>query len=94
MSLAINDCSEYIAIMASLTIRKLDDQIKQLLRVRAAMVGRSMEEEARAIITGAVGGMTGPELLATVDEVFGRERGVDLSLPVRGWGRPPADFTE
>jgi plasmid stability protein len=36
--------------MASITIRKLDDRVKEALRVRAAMNGRSMEEEARVII--------------------------------------------
>jgi phosphopantothenoylcysteine decarboxylase/phosphopantothenate--cysteine ligase len=35
--------------MASITIRKLDDGVKERLRVRAAKAGRSMEEEARAI---------------------------------------------
>ena len=36
--------------MASLTIRNLDDAIKQRLRVQAAHHGRSMEEEAREIL--------------------------------------------
>jgi antitoxin FitA len=40
--------------MASLTIRKLDDSVKAKLRVRAAENGRSMEEEARAILETAV----------------------------------------
>ncbi|MFM7341316.1 MAG: FitA-like ribbon-helix-helix domain-containing protein, partial [Betaproteobacteria bacterium] len=35
--------------MASITIRNLDDAIKQGLRVRAAERGHSMEEEARDI---------------------------------------------
>jgi plasmid stability protein len=33
--------------MASITIRNLDDDVKQRLRIRAAEHGRSMEEEAR-----------------------------------------------
>lgn len=33
--------------MASLTIRQIDDSIKNRLRQRAAANGRSMEEEAR-----------------------------------------------
>ncbi len=37
--------------MASLTIRQLDDSIKQKLRLQAAQNGRSMEAEARAIFT-------------------------------------------
>ena len=40
--------------MAALTIRNLPDEIRTRLRVRASKNGRSMEAEARAIITGAV----------------------------------------
>jgi len=36
--------------MASITIRQLDDDLKQRLRLRAARNGRSMEEEARIIL--------------------------------------------
>lgn len=38
----------------TLTIRKLDARVKQLLRVRAATHGRAMEAEARDILTKAV----------------------------------------
>jgi phosphopantothenoylcysteine decarboxylase/phosphopantothenate--cysteine ligase len=38
---------DFIAIMASITIRNLDPEIKEALRKRAAHNGRSMEEEAR-----------------------------------------------
>ena len=40
--------------MATLIIRKLDDTVKQRLRVRAAQNGRSMEEEAREILTAGL----------------------------------------
>lgn len=40
--------------MASLTIRKLDEQVKLKLRIRAAEHGRSMEEEAREILSSAI----------------------------------------
>ena len=40
--------------MASITIRKFDDSAKAKLRIRAAQNGRSMEEEARAILEGVV----------------------------------------
>lgn len=40
--------------MASLTIRHLDDPIKQLLRERAAASHHSMEEEARQILRNAL----------------------------------------
>lgn len=36
--------------MASLTIRNLEDNLKADLRLRAALHGRSMEEEARQIL--------------------------------------------
>ena len=41
-------------MMASITIRNLADRVKTRLRVRAAGYGRSMEEEARLILSGAV----------------------------------------
>jgi phosphopantothenoylcysteine decarboxylase/phosphopantothenate--cysteine ligase len=41
--------------MASLTIRKLDDDLKQQLRLRAARNGRSMEDEARQLLKSAAG---------------------------------------
>lgn len=40
--------------MATLLIRSLDDALKFRLRVRAAENGRSMEEEARAILRQAL----------------------------------------
>ncbi len=36
--------------MASMTIRNLDDSLKQRLRLRAASHGRSMEDEVRDIL--------------------------------------------
>ena len=36
--------------MASITIRNLDDVLKAKLRIRAARLGRSMEEEVRVIL--------------------------------------------
>jgi phosphopantothenoylcysteine decarboxylase / phosphopantothenate---cysteine ligase len=39
--------------MASLTIRRLDEALKQRLRLRAARHGRSMEDEARTILREA-----------------------------------------
>ena len=40
--------------MATLTIRDLDDEVRDRLRVRAAQHGRSMEAEARVILRDAV----------------------------------------
>lgn len=36
--------------MASMTIRDIDEKLKARLRIQAARHGRSMEEEARAIL--------------------------------------------
>ncbi|WP_292191526.1 flavoprotein, partial [Mesorhizobium sp.] len=45
--------------MASITIRNLDDEIKELLRRLAAENDRSMEEQARVMIRAAVEGQAG-----------------------------------
>ena len=79
--------------MASLTVRRLDDSLKQLLRVRAAEHGRSMEEEVRLILRAA---LTGPEPPAALAEaIHARFRplgGVELDLPSRDRLRPPPNF--
>ncbi|MGA7974283.1 MAG: bifunctional phosphopantothenoylcysteine decarboxylase/phosphopantothenate--cysteine ligase CoaBC, partial [Pseudolabrys sp.] len=41
--------------MASLTVRQLDDKLKQHLRMRAARHGRSVEDEVRTILRAAAG---------------------------------------
>jgi plasmid stability protein len=44
--------------MATLTIRNLNEQVKRGLQVMAAINGRSMEAEARALLTeGVVAGL-------------------------------------
>lgn len=42
--------------MATLTIRNLDDSVKQALRERAARHGVSMEEEARVLLRASLSG--------------------------------------
>ena len=69
--------------MASITIRGIDDELKERLRIRAAKHGHSMEEEARIILRSAVGGITGPELLSLTEKLFGEEHGVELELSSR-----------
>jgi len=39
--------------MASLTVRQLDEKLKQRLRLRAARSGRSVEDEVRTILRSA-----------------------------------------
>ncbi len=40
--------------MASMTIRNIDDRVKEKIRVRAARNGHSMEEEARRLLSQAM----------------------------------------
>ena len=68
--------------MASLTIRKLSDETKRLLRIRAAEHGRSMEEEARVILRQAVSGAT-PQpthLASSIRRRLAPVGGVELEL--------------
>ncbi|PRY61466.1 plasmid stability protein [Knoellia remsis] len=73
--------------MGTLTIRKVDDDVKRRLQVRAARNGRSMEAEVRAILDEAVAEGDGPEREPTLGEVMAEFRartgGVDLELPPR-----------
>jgi plasmid stability protein len=78
--------------VATLTIRNLDVQIKERLRVRAALHGRSMEEEARHILRNVVGGGTGPALWERSRSLFAGEKGIELDFPARGEDRAPPTF--
>jgi plasmid stability protein len=71
--------------MGSITIRNLDDETKQRLRVRAAHRRRSMEDEARNILreTLARDSTTPGNLAEAILERFKPTGGVDLDLPVR-----------
>ena len=54
MVLAMLALSRYNSLMATILIRDLDDKVKRSLQIRAATSGRSMEAEARAILTAIV----------------------------------------
>ncbi len=79
--------------MPSLTIRNLEAETKARLRVRAALNGRSMEEEARVILNQAVGGMTGNRLLDLSRELFGDDNGIELEAPPCPGDRSGPDFS-
>lgn len=67
-----------------MSIRNLDDHIKELLRVRAARNGRSMEAEVRAILSDAVLGRSSDHgLLPAIRDRFAELGGVGLDLPAR-----------
>lgn len=80
--------------MASLTIRNLEEDTKERLRVRAAQNGRSMEEEARAILRATVAGATGTDLWMRSRALFAGDQGVDVALPSRAADRPAPVFGE
>lgn len=63
----IRDISDYTGAMASIIIRNLDEKTKAALRLRAARVGRSMEEEMRHILRAVLAWMDqqDPAALAT-----------------------------
>jgi plasmid stability protein len=72
--------------MADITVRNLDDAVRQRLRELAGAHGRSMEAEARAILTAAV---TRGDLARTWIERTRHLRGDDLPLPSR---TPPREL--
>jgi len=84
--------------MATLTIRNLDDSTKAQLRLQAARHGRSMEEEARAILRQAVAGAPPQSAMAGVGHRiqahFAQLGGVELELPDRSDQSDAPDFAE
>ena len=80
--------------MATLTIRNVDAAVKERLRVRAARHGRSMEAEARTILSDAVAAKPDefePNLAEAIRRRFAPLGGVDLELPPREEvGEPPS----
>jgi antitoxin FitA len=80
-------------IMASITIRNLDEALKRRLRIRAAEHGRSMEEEARNILRKEVGEPAPPaNIAAAIRARIAPLGGVELKLPPREPMREPPRF--
>jgi antitoxin FitA len=78
-----------------MSIRNLDDRVKERLRVRAARHGRSMEAEVRAILTEAVSEPDrAPGLLDAIHDRFSELGGVELDLPPRSTGVRAAEFQD
>lgn len=80
--------------MSSITVRKIDEALKQRLRVRAAKHGRSMEDEVRAILRTALAGDQPPEsdLGTAIHRRFARFGDVKLKPVPRGPMRPLPRF--
>jgi antitoxin FitA len=80
--------------MAALSIRNLDESVKRRLQSRAARHGRSMEAEARAILTEAVEEPAeNAGLFTALLDRFAMLGGVDLEVPDRIEAARAADFT-
>ena len=81
--------------MASITIRRLDDRVKARLRMRAASNNRSMEEEARIILTDALEkerkAVPG-NLADKIRGLFEPLGGIELELPPREMVGEPIKF--
>jgi plasmid stability protein len=86
--------------MATLTIRNLDEKVKRRLQVRAAINGRSMEAEARELLSGSIQNSSNaiePEedLGTAIHKRFAALGGVDLEIPPRQFStRPIPTFDE
>ncbi len=82
--------------MAALSIRDLDDSVREKLRLRAARNGRSMEAEIRLILTAAAAEDERPrtDLFSALTERFGQLGGVDLDVPARTTPARAADLGE
>ena len=90
----VYDANMQILPEASITIRNLEASVKSRLRVRAARHGRSMEEEARVILRGALA-KEAPGSTNLFDAICRRVApfgGVELKIPARTPMREPPEL--
>jgi plasmid stability protein len=81
--------------VAAMSIRNLDDRVMELIRIRAARHGRSMEAEVRAILVDAVKEPDeGPNLAQAIMARFGELGGVELDLPPRSAAPRAVEFAD
>ena len=83
--------------MATLTVRNVDDDTKQSLRLRAARKGFSLEEELRNILRNAAGEERRParrhrNLYEAIRELVEPHGGFDLIIPERMPPREPPEI--
>lgn len=77
-----------------MTIRDMDDDLQERLRLQAARHGRSMEEEARDILRAALAAQAMPES-SLLDAIRARIKplgGIELALPQREPIRDPQEM--
>jgi plasmid stability protein len=83
--------------MATLTIRNVDPELRNRLRVRAAEHGHSMEAELRQILKDAIGAKDEADEPNLADEIwsyFAPFGGVELEPHSPAPVRPPPNLTE
>jgi plasmid stability protein len=75
----------------AIVIRKIDETVKARLRLQAARHGRSMEEEARAILKAGLRRERVPKqnLASAIRRHFAPLGGIELTLPPRERVRQP-----
>jgi len=82
--------------MSSILIRRLDEETKRRLRIRAARQGHSMEQEAREILRRSLASEN-PQGVHIVDEIRRRIAplgGLDLPVIPRGPMPDPPDLDQ
>jgi plasmid stability protein len=75
-----------VVSLAAISVRNLDDEVRERLRIRAAQHGRSMESEVRAILVEAVSERADTNakgLFQTLMERVAEIGGVELDIPPR-----------
>jgi len=89
----VDDSNASIAIMSTITVRNIDDSVKQALRQRAATKGHSLEEEVRQTLRQSVEReprpVTGAELYRRIREIVEPVGGIELDIPPRRPARKP-----
>jgi antitoxin FitA len=83
--------------VATLTIRNVEPEMRQRLRVRAAQNGRSMEAELRHILKDVL--RSGPEerqlnLAQSIRQIVEPFGGIEVEIPPREPTEPPPKFDE
>ena len=79
--------------MATLTVRNLEEDVRDKLRLRATLAGRSMEDEVRSILRSAVRGGSPRDVWRLSRELFADDDGSDLPIPNRTADRATPDFS-
>lgn len=78
--------------MTTLTIRNINEDVKQRLREISARNGRSMEEEVRRLLNRFVYQESENGLGSAIVEQFSAIGGVELEIPPRSPMRPAPQF--